>query len=85
MSVNFNFDYLIAQKNIKKSKNHLRYNCSATVKLTINDIDSLELDTNNAKILNVTFEYIRNNIVNLKKDYNNPLFFYYIEKLFFLL
>lgn len=48
------------------------YDCSAAVDLTINDVESQELDT---ELISNTLVFLRNNVVKLKKDYKNECFF----------
>jgi hypothetical protein len=55
------------------------YSCSAAVNLTINDVDSQDLDWKKSKIISETLEYLRNNITNLKKEYNDCCFFVDME------
>jgi tetratricopeptide (TPR) repeat protein len=56
------------------------YNCSAAVNLKIDGIESQELNAQLKEVLTATLEYLSNNAVNLKKDYDVCLFFDIVER-----
>ena len=56
------------------------YNCSAAVNLKIDGIESQELNTELKEVLTATLEYLSNNVVNLKKDYDSSWFFIDMER-----
>ena len=56
------------------------YNCSAAVNLKIDGIESQELNSEIKEVLTATLEYLNNNVVNLKKDYNSFTFFSDMER-----
>jgi uncharacterized protein (TIGR02145 family) len=51
------------------------YSCAAAVNLKIDGIESQELNSQLKEVLSTTIEYLRNNVVNIKKDYDNSWFF----------